>query len=145
MSWTRTSRRRSSAICAATPWAASRHTTLERLLDCEIAAKHAVADEPVVALWRYDARRCSSRALGVVVRMHPFVLHRGELYKNPFFVPAPRPAAAARPDDDELAAALAAIAERDRSEASSAEAGERIRLALEGGGHALWVSLVAEN
>ena len=108
--------------------------TLELLLEYEQALQRLAREHPIVGLWRYDRRAWSAGALRVLVRMHPVVIHKGQVYRNHLFV-APSAAAGGR---DELEDLLAAIAERDRDDATFAASGERLRLALEGGAHALW-------
>src|SRR6266568_1191096 len=108
--------------------------TLDLLVEYEQALQRLAREHPIVVLWRYDRRAWSAGALRDLVRMHPVVIYKGQVYRNHLFVPPSAPAEG--PDGlDDL---LASIAERDRDEATFAASGERLRLALEGGAHALW-------
>jgi signal transduction histidine kinase len=107
--------------------------TLDRYFECETALKRLFRERPLVALFQYDRRKCSQGMLAGVLRLHPFVLHRGELHRNWLYVPH---APASGPGTDDGTVKL--IAERDRAEVAFARSGERLRHALEGGAHGLW-------
>jgi len=121
-------------VSAEPRWLFEGTPTLDLLIEYEQALQRLAREHPIVVLWRYDRRAWSVGALRDLVRMHPVVIFKGQVYRNHLFV-APSAAAEGR---DELENLLAGIAERDRDEATFAASGERLRLALEGGAHALW-------
>ena len=121
-------------VSAEPRWLFESAPTLELLLEYEQALQRLARDHPIVGLWRYDRRAWSTGALRNLLRMHPVVIYKGRVYRNHLFV-APSAAAEGR---DELEDVLVSITERDRAEATFTASGERLRLALEGGAHALW-------
>ena len=121
-------------VSAEPRWLFEGTPTLDLLIEYEQALQRLAREHPIVVLWRYDRRVWSAGTLRDLVRMHPVVIFKGQVYRNHLFV-APSAAAEGR---DELEDLLAGIAERDRDEATFAASGERLRLALEGGAHALW-------
>ena len=108
--------------------------TLDRFFECESALKRLFREHPLVALFQYNRRQCSQGMLAGVLRMHPFVLHGGEVHRNWLYVP-PAPPGAPEEEGDRT---IKLISERDRAEVAFARSGERLRHALEGGAHGLW-------
>src|SRR5512144_950336 len=122
-------------IVAEATWALDRSTNLERLAEYEERLQRMFRDRPVVALWLYDPWKCASGVVRAFLRMHPFVIVQGEVYRNGLFVPALR-----RGDrrEEEWRGTLDAIVERARAEDVAARRTEQVHDSLEGGAHALW-------
>jgi signal transduction histidine kinase len=122
-------------VSAAAEWLLDGSPTLERLLEYEQMLQRLSRDHPFVGLWRYDRRTLSPAVLRAVLRAHPVLVLGGEAHRNHLFAP---PIAAGGEPGEDLDQLLETIAERARAESSFTESGERLRLALEGGAHALW-------
>jgi PAS domain S-box-containing protein len=122
-------------VSACAQWLLDASPTLERLLEYEQLLQRLSRDHPFVALWRYDRRIFSPAVLRAVLRAHPVLIRGGEVHRNHLFAP---PLASGGDPGEDLDQLLETIAERDRAESSFSESGERLRLALEGGAHALW-------
>ncbi|GEJ56041.1 MEDS domain-containing protein [Anaeromyxobacter diazotrophicus] len=122
-------------VSADARWLLDPSPSLERLLEYEQMLQRLCRDHPFVALWRYDRGTFAPAALRALVRAHPVLVRRGEAHRNHLFAP---PLAAGGDAGEDLDQLLETVAERDRAESSFAESGERLRLALEGGAHALW-------
>ena len=122
-------------VSASARWLLDAGPTVEQLLEYEQMLQRLSRDHPFVALWRYDRRDFTPAVLRALLRAHPVIVYRGEVHRNHLFAP---PLAAGGDPSEDLAQFLETLAERDRSESSFTESGERLRLALEGGAHALW-------
>ena len=122
-------------VSADAHWLLDASPTLDRLLEYEQMLQRLSRDHPFVALWRYDRRSFSPALLRAVLRVHPVLIRRGRAHRNHLFAP---PLATGGDPGEDLDQLLETVAERDRAESSFAESGERLRLALEGGAHALW-------
>jgi PAS domain-containing protein len=122
-------------VCEATRFL-GRNTRFDELLEFEERLERVFRDRPLLGLWQYDPWRCSAGVLRHLLRMHPFVVIRGEVCRNCLFVPPGR--ADGGTGQDDWQAALTAIVERARSEEAAARRLEQLRLALDAGGHALW-------
>ncbi len=115
-------------------WTGGDEASLDRLLACEAAVKEALRDRPVVALFQYDRRRLTAGQLTAALRMHPLVLHRGELCSNALFVPPP----SAGGEEDAVERLLEAVKDHHRVDQAFALGRQRLRRALDGGAHGLW-------
>ena len=115
-------------------WALARTPRLEKLDELEERLKRLFQDRPVVGIWRYDPTRCSPGLLRCFLRMHPFVAVGDEVLRNVLFVP---PGSEAGPAG-ELRRAIDFVLERARADEALARQWEQLRLALDGGAHALW-------
>ena len=122
-------------LSAEPSWTAGDEASLDRLLACEAALKEALRDVPVVALFQYDRRRLTAGQQAAALRMHPLVLHRGELCSNALFVPPPP---GGRAGDDAVERMLEVVKDHHRVEQAFALGRQRLRRALDGGAHGLW-------
>ena len=59
----------------------------DRLFEYECRVSKLVEKYPVTAVCQYDANQFSGAVIMDVLKVHPFMIVRGELVKNPFFIP----------------------------------------------------------
>jgi hypothetical protein len=67
-------------------WAARRGTPSDKLIEYEALVKEYVARYPVTAMCEYDARRFDGATLLDILALHPAMIVRGQILKNPFYV-----------------------------------------------------------
>jgi hypothetical protein len=67
-------------------WAARRGTPSDKLIEYEALVKEYVARFPVTAMCEYDARRFDGATLLDILALHPAMIVRGQILKNPFYV-----------------------------------------------------------
>lgn len=68
-------------------WVLRHNTPLSELLDYEARVFHCLKVAPVVAICEYDARKFDGATIMDVLSVHPAVMVRGQIVKNPYFVP----------------------------------------------------------
>ncbi len=59
----------------------------ERLFEYECRVSMLVRKVPVTAVCQYDARKFDGATIMDVLKVHPFMIVRGEVVHNPFFIP----------------------------------------------------------
>jgi hypothetical protein len=64
----------------------SERTSEEALLEYEAHVNHLSAEFPCTNICQYDARRFSGRMIMNILRIHPMVIIRGQIVKNPYYV-----------------------------------------------------------
>ena len=57
------------------------------LMEYEARLNHLVADFPLTACCQYDTRRFDGRTIMDVLAVHPVTLIRGQIVKNPYYIP----------------------------------------------------------
>jgi len=62
-------------------------TTMPDLLRYEARLNDILAEHPLTAVCQYDARRFSGQVIMDILSVHPMAIVRGQLVKNPYFVP----------------------------------------------------------
>ena len=66
-----------------------------RLIEFEVEVNRLFRDRPMSMVCQYDLRRFNGAILMDVLRVHPFIMIRGSLMPNPFYLPADDARAAA--------------------------------------------------
>lgn len=68
-------------------WVLRHNTPIADLLEYEANVFHYLKTAPLVAVCEYDARRFDGATIMDVLSVHPAVMVRGQIVKNPYFVP----------------------------------------------------------
>lgn len=58
----------------------------ERLTEYEALVNNVLVEHPLTAICQYDARRFDGATLFDVLRVHPMMIVRGQVVRNPYFV-----------------------------------------------------------
>lgn len=67
-------------------WALKGARGSERLIEYEALLNDLVAAQPFLAVCQYDARRFDGQALYHVLQVHPFMIVRGRILRNPAYI-----------------------------------------------------------
>jgi hypothetical protein len=59
-----------------------------RLIEFEVELNHLLRDRPMAIVCQYDLRRFNGAILMDVLRVHPYIMIRGSVMQNPFYLPA---------------------------------------------------------
>ena len=59
----------------------------ERLMEYEALVNNVLVDYPLTAICQYDARRFDGSMLFDVLNVHPMMIIRGQVVRNPYYVP----------------------------------------------------------
>jgi hypothetical protein len=68
-------------------WALKGFAGTERLIEFEAAVNTIVGECPITGLCQYDARLFDGETLFEVLRAHPMMVVRGQVVRNPGYVP----------------------------------------------------------
>ena len=109
-----------------TVWVVKNDRCVERWLDYECKVNQALNQNNCLALCQYDRRVFSPEIILNIIRRHPFVVCRGQVCRNLFYVP-PKEFMAANEAERELERILAAISEREGVESALAEREEELK------------------
>lgn len=123
-------------VSAEISWAVANAATPDALFELESAWSRLFRERPLVALFQYRRSTCSPGFLAAALRLHPMIVHRGELHPNCLHVA--QGAAAPGAEEGDVQHALDAIAGRARAEQAIASSRQRVQHALEGSGQGLW-------
>jgi hypothetical protein len=67
-------------------WAARRIPGAERLIQYEVMLTDVIERQPFSGICQYDVRLFDGPTILAVVEVHPFVLVRGQILRNPNYV-----------------------------------------------------------
>lgn len=67
-------------------WALRGMPGTDRLMEYEALVNTVVVDHPITAICQYDARRFDGGTLFDVLNVHPMMLVRGQVVRNPYFL-----------------------------------------------------------
>jgi hypothetical protein len=68
-------------------WALKGIPGSERLIEYEAGINTIVGEHPITALCQYDARLFDGATLFEVLRVHPMMVIRGQVVRNPYYIP----------------------------------------------------------
>jgi hypothetical protein len=68
-------------------WALGKVAGADRLIEYEARINLVVKEAPVTAICQYDARRFSGALLFDVLSVHPMMIVRGQIVRNPYYLP----------------------------------------------------------
>lgn len=80
-------------------WALQNPPGVERLVEYEALLNTLAPSHPVTLICQYDARRFDGASLFQIIAVHPAMIVRGQVLRNPYYIPpdryltAPEPAA----------------------------------------------------
>jgi len=77
-----------SRICGDMSWVIRKNVPREDLLSYEIKVNDYVKIPPCAALCEYDARKFDGATIMDILSVHPAMIVRGQIVKNPYFTPA---------------------------------------------------------
>jgi hypothetical protein len=78
-----------SRICGDMSWVIRKNVTLENLLAYEAKVNAVIKIPPcTAAICEYDARKFDGATIMDILRVHPAMIVRGQIVKNPYFTPA---------------------------------------------------------
>jgi hypothetical protein len=78
-----------SRICGDMSWVIRKHVTLVDLLAYETKVNTVIKIPPrAAAICEYDARKFDGSTIMDILRVHPAMIVRGQIVKNPYFTPA---------------------------------------------------------
>jgi hypothetical protein len=69
-------------------WVLRKNVTLVDLLAYEAKVNEYVKIPPCAAICEYDARKFDGATIMDILRVHPAMIVRGQIVKNPYFTPA---------------------------------------------------------
>ena len=67
-------------------WALSGCPGSERLIEYESSINNLVVTHPITAICQYDANRFDGATLFEVLRVHPMMVVRGQVVRNPYYI-----------------------------------------------------------
>lgn len=77
-----------SRICGDMSWVLRKNVPLSDLLAYEEKVNNYVKIPPCAAICEYDARKFDGATIMDILRVHPAMIVRGQVVKNPYFMPA---------------------------------------------------------
>lgn len=77
---------RGSRITGDMSWAVKTHTSMEQLMEYELKATETAKAAAAVALCQYDARKFDGGTLVDILSVHPAMLVRGQIVRNPYYL-----------------------------------------------------------
>ncbi|RJP47996.1 MAG: hypothetical protein C4583_15135 [Anaerolineaceae bacterium] len=75
-----------SRVCGEMTWALRDIPGSERILEYEIGLNAINDTFPRVGMCQYDARRFDGAMLYKVLQVHPFIIAKGQIVRNPFYI-----------------------------------------------------------
>ncbi len=75
-----------SRACGEMSWALKGIAGSERFLEYEVGINLIHEDFPFVGMCQYDARRFDGATLFKVLQVHPYMVARGQIVRNPFYL-----------------------------------------------------------